>query len=136
MDKTSYTIRIQQWAEIINAANDSGLTRKEWCDQNNISLRIFYYWHKKVRDHIINQQTDQNLPVPVSSGLPLSAQGASPVFCEIKKTSVPDQCTDRSFPAESFIPEAMLKLGQYGLYINSNISEGTLSTILSVLRNA
>ena len=49
MDKQSLEIRTRQWYEIVLEANSSPLSKKEWCRQNSISLKSFYYWQRKLR---------------------------------------------------------------------------------------
>ena len=44
MDKQSLAIRTRQWYEIVLEANSSSLSKKEWCRQNSISPKSFYYW--------------------------------------------------------------------------------------------
>ena len=36
MDKITSNVRRQQWLDIIQACNASGLTKKAWCEQNGI----------------------------------------------------------------------------------------------------
>lgn len=43
MDKDTQRIRAERWREIILAAAGSGLTKKEWCHQNGVSLDSLYY---------------------------------------------------------------------------------------------
>ena len=43
MDKITSDIRRQQWLDIIQACNASGLTKKAWCKQNGINIKSFYY---------------------------------------------------------------------------------------------
>lgn len=49
MDQTAHQIRSQQWLQIITECNNSGLTKKEWRRQNNVSEKSFYYYQKKLR---------------------------------------------------------------------------------------
>jgi len=42
MDKITSDVRRQQWLEIIQACNTSGLTKKAWCEQNGINMKSFY----------------------------------------------------------------------------------------------
>ena len=37
MDKITSDVRRQQWLDIIQACNTSGLTKKAWCEQNSIN---------------------------------------------------------------------------------------------------
>lgn len=76
MDKYVMDIRIQQWAKIIQAANDSGLPRAQWLAENGITRDAFYYWQKKVRTYyaeqsgIINTGETALVEVPVVSTVP------------------------------------------------------------------
>ena len=49
MDQEVNIIRIENWKRLILEANNSGLSKTEWCRQNNISSKTFFYWQRKVR---------------------------------------------------------------------------------------
>jgi len=36
--------RLQEWSQIIQAGQNSGLSKREFCRQNGISERQYYYW--------------------------------------------------------------------------------------------
>ena len=42
-------MHIQEWAKLIEARQDSGLSIKEWCRQNNLPESRYYYYLKKLR---------------------------------------------------------------------------------------
>ena len=44
--------RMQNWAIVIQECRASGLTNKEFCRQHGISEKSYYYWLKKLRDHV------------------------------------------------------------------------------------
>ena len=44
--------RMQNWAIVIQECRASGLTNKEFCRQRGISEKSYYYWLKKLRDHV------------------------------------------------------------------------------------
>ena len=44
--------RAQTWAMLIQECNNSGLTKREFCQQRGISEKIFYYWLRKPRSHM------------------------------------------------------------------------------------
>lgn len=48
--------RIQEWAEIYQRCKESGLSNREFCRQNGIAEKIFYYWLKKLRERNLEQQ--------------------------------------------------------------------------------
>ena len=39
----------QQWAQIIRECQSSGLSNKEYCRQQGISEKTYYYWLRKLR---------------------------------------------------------------------------------------
>ena len=44
--------RAQTWAMLIQECNNSGLTKREFCQQRGISEKSFYYWLRKLRIHM------------------------------------------------------------------------------------
>lgn len=46
-------IRLWEWKTQIEAQQSSGLTVREWCSQNGISPKTYYYRLKRVREHCI-----------------------------------------------------------------------------------
>ena len=44
MDKGTKELRLAQWAGIIKEQKESGLTVKDWCNQNGITKDAYYYW--------------------------------------------------------------------------------------------
>ena len=42
-------LRLQNWAEVIRAKQESGLSNREYCAQNGIAEKTYYYWLRKVR---------------------------------------------------------------------------------------
>jgi hypothetical protein len=46
----------QKYFEGITNWQQSGLSQKAWCEQNNVSYGVFHYWYKRFR----NEQTGNN----------------------------------------------------------------------------
>ena len=42
--------RKQQWTQIIRECQSSGLSNKEYCRQQGISEKSYYYWLRKLRN--------------------------------------------------------------------------------------
>jgi len=40
--------RLKQWSKIIQACQTSGMTVIGWCRQNNVKIKSYYYWLRKV----------------------------------------------------------------------------------------
>lgn len=46
-------VRLAQWAEIVKSCNNSGLSIREYCRQNDISRNAYFYWLRKLREAAI-----------------------------------------------------------------------------------
>ena len=142
MEKEVLDARLHSWIPVIRQASQSGMSHKEWCIQNGIPIRKYYYWQKAVRQYILehpdldltgqNRRTSAALPQPVQQSEP-----AVPAFFEVnldadqKASEVPAQDS-----GSSFSPEIVMEYEGIRLLIGKTVSEGTLSTVLSVIRHA
>lgn len=54
------------WSDRINSFQESGLSRKEWCQQNEIPLSTFSYWNRKLQ-----------------TGSPVTESSSEPVFARL-----------------------------------------------------
>ncbi len=132
MDKRVTDLRLQHWTEIIHEANNSGLSKSEWCRQNNIRPRQFYYWQKALRERLLDQNfsDDPNDSHPSTSMIPVS----KPDFFEITPI---DEKREETFPVS---PEAgasiEMKYGNFSFRIDDNSSEAALEKIIRVLSHA
>ena len=44
-----------EWAEKIRCCRESGLTVSEWCRENNINVKTYYYHLQKIRKKLCEQ---------------------------------------------------------------------------------
>ena len=51
--------RAETWAMLIQECNNSGLTKREFCQQRGISEKSYYYWLRKLRSQIAASSTPQ-----------------------------------------------------------------------------
>ena len=51
--------RAQQWAMIIQECQESGLSKRQFCEQRGLSEKSFYYWQRKLRSKIIEVANPQ-----------------------------------------------------------------------------
>lgn len=64
--------RAQNWAMLIQECNNSGLTKREFCQQRGISEKSFYYWLRKLRSHMADSAGPQLVqldPVPMQQDM-------------------------------------------------------------------
>ena len=59
--------RAQTWAMLIQECNNSGLTKREFCQQRGISEKSFYYWLRKLRSQMAEAAGPQLVPLDTVS---------------------------------------------------------------------
>lgn len=62
--KVKKKVKLNQWAEMVQLRNESGLTVSKWCDQNGVNVKTYYYRLKQVRQALCNE-VEQHDIVPV-----------------------------------------------------------------------
>lgn len=48
----------EQWQRRLKSWHDSGLSQKQWCEQNNVRQPQFWYWKKKLEEIPVAQKKD------------------------------------------------------------------------------
>lgn len=83
-------INIQKWLEVIHRCRDSGLSNKQWCEENGISLKSYYYWLAKIRKLAIEDLPYRRYAGSVSTEVPETTVFASiPVISHCSSNPAP-----------------------------------------------
>ena len=80
MDQLTHNVRRSNWINIIRQCQDrpAGTTAKQWLVENDISEKSYYYWLRKIRREVCEQeglQEDTNpsalsfVEIPVKTAL-------------------------------------------------------------------
>ena len=48
---------IALWTQRITDCKNSGKHTPEWCRENGINVKTYYYWHNKIHKMVVQQQT-------------------------------------------------------------------------------
>ena len=137
MDQEVNIIRIENWKRLILEANNSGLSKTEWCRQNNISSKTFFYWQRKVRLMEAQKALSSSELPSVSTG---KKAAISPDFVDMthlyKETTAPTENVPSGNSQSGFAPQLMLLADQYRILIGEDVREQTLSTVLRAIKHA
>lgn len=121
MDNTTMNVRLEHWTQLIQSCLSSGLSKKEWCEQNQIPPKTFYYWQRRVRQNALTLQ-------------PVSADNTA--ITEIQIPSIPDgtgrQCQEQPY----FQPDVIIRDRTLTIEISNTASKQLLSNIGQVFRYA
>lgn len=58
--------RVKEWKAQIDDRISSGLTVKEWCRQNNVNPKTYYYRLRKVRDFFTDENEQKIVPLKLN----------------------------------------------------------------------
>ena len=56
-------VKCDEWQEQVNSQITSGLTVKEWCRQNNVNAKTYYYHLRRVREKLCEDHSQQIVPI-------------------------------------------------------------------------
>jgi len=62
MDAKTAEIRYQRWVQVIQDWSKSGLSKRDYCQQNEIDEKQFYYYQRQIRAIIAAQAKVPGLP--------------------------------------------------------------------------
>ena len=120
MDKLTHQMRLSQWTSVVKACSESGLSKNEWCRQNNINIKVYYYWQRRVREAVASVSERNALAV------------SEPAFIEVIPDSLlPDERISR--PTDSNLT---IEINGIKLFVNEATSDSLLRRVCGVLINA
>jgi hypothetical protein len=90
MNKISHEMNLQKWSQVVQDCRSSGQTTAKWCAENNINVKSYYYWQRKVCNAVCSELaiTDNNAGAPVFSEIMLPGKNASEVAITISLNNV------------------------------------------------
>ncbi len=64
--------KLDQWAVLCNEQAKSGLTVKQWCDQNGYTIHTYNYWKHRLKENYVESALHDIVPItpPVPTALP------------------------------------------------------------------
>ena len=117
---TVRNLRRQSWALMLQEQSASGLSVKDWCEQNNLSTKSFYYRRRQVQAMVFD-----------------SVEGSR--FTELVMPAQAEQKTDlkpNTSTAIAFTPQLMISNGDLIIGVSQDTPRQLLSDVLQVIRNA
>ena len=65
--------KLNLWIGRVSACKSSGMSTAEWCSENGLNVKTYYYWHRR-----INKLYQENCPGPQFYDVANSASCVSP----------------------------------------------------------
>ena len=116
-----HQIHLNEWATRFSDQKSSGLTVRQWCEQNNFTIHTYNYWKHVLKEELASQILPDIVPLAIPE----------PV-AQILQDSAPESClANRPIRAT-----AKLTINDISVVFNSDVSEEFLHTILKAVRYA
>ena len=88
--KVKKEVKVSKWAEMVRQRNESGLTVTDWCKENGINLKTYYYRLKRVRQAVCNEiERHDIIPVEQTASIETTAERIELSVGDVK-ISLPD----------------------------------------------
>ena len=81
-----HQIHLQEWTVRFADQKASGLTVRQWCEQNKLSFHTYNYWKHLLKEEVVDQSLPNIVPLslPVLSGSDSSSGTTAPAFPSIR----------------------------------------------------
>lgn len=85
MDLITNDVRLEHWVSVVQACNTSGISKRQWCRENNVNEKRFYYWQRRIRQLVYQESMGRDDIIespPVFAELPVAMAEQTPVVPE------------------------------------------------------
>lgn len=81
-----HQVHLQEWTVRFADQKASGLTVRQWCEQNNFSFHTYNYWKHLLKEEVVDQSLPDIVPLslPVLSGSDSSSGTTASAFPSIR----------------------------------------------------
>ena len=121
---------LAKWTALFHEQASSGLTVKNWCDQNNISIHKYNYWKRMVKEMYVDSVLPDIVPIsPVSLPSLLSAPPDSQLAGLRELRDSRDSCYSMEPKCVSIV------IDDIRIEIGSSASDEMISGIIKAVRH-
>ena len=104
---------LQIWTQTVGECKKSDMTVKDWCLENEVNEKRFYYWQRRVREEVlapaIASKNDSTTFVQIPNAVPMA-------------------------PA-AFQPDMVLNYGNLRMELKNSVSSELLAEVIQVIRH-
>ena len=120
-----HNLKLEQWSQRFREQAQSGLTVKDWCAQNNITIHTYNYWKHKLKLECLDTAFENHSQeiVPLSFSPASSPQTFSALSCNSLNSRFSH---DRIY----------VSVGDIALQVDSSVSDERLLRIMKAVRHA
>ena len=123
-----HQVHLQEWTVRFADQKSSGLTVRQWCEQNNLSFHTYNYWKHLLKEEVV----DQALPDIVLVSVPALSESVHAL--EITKPEIRSSRTNRAIHSNS--SNIKMQVNGISIEIDAAVSEEFLSKPIKAVCHA
>lgn len=124
ISKVKHQMLLSEWSVRIHDCQTSGLKVQEWCNQNGLNIKTYYYWLRKVREQSLACIPNK---IPVASEM-----NAATIVAEEKITF---KQLEVQVPVPRVQAAVIVHLPSATLEVTDGASKETVEAVLLALRS-
>lgn len=119
---------LQEWAVRFSEQKASGLTIRQWCEENDFSIHAYNYWKRLLKEEAVNQVLPDIVPVsvPVISSLDTSTEIVSPII----------RANRTNCAIQSNVSDVTMQINGVSISIDPSVSEAFLNKLIKAVCHA
>ena len=124
--------KLAKWTALIQDQHASGLTVKDWCSQNNLSIHAYNYWKHVLKESVVNSAIPDIVPITPTSFIPATTPGD---ISNTPSAPVTNGLRELRDSRDTFSSISVV-LGDIRIEIGANASDEMISSIIKAVRHA
>ena len=123
-----HQVHLQEWAVRFGEQKASGLTVRQWCEQNNLSFHTYNYWKHLLKEEVVDQALPDIVPLslPVLSDSDPSLESEAPEIRSIR--------ANRSLRSND--SKVQMQINGVSIEIDTSVSEEFLTKLIRAVCHA
>ena len=92
--------KLDQWAVLCKEQFESGLTVKQWCEQNGYTIHTYNYWKHRLKESYVDSILPDIVPITPQAPAPL------PELCDSRESA--DSCINNTSLSRFVVSPSLL----------------------------
>lgn len=123
--------KLNQWIGLFKEQADSGLTVRQWCEENNYSIHTYNYWKHILKEEYAASALPDIVPVfPLGPVLPTTASSG------LSKMTQTISCESRDLRDSSHAHTIRILIDDTEISLNPSTSDEMICRIIQAIRHA
>lgn len=103
-----HQLHLQEWTARFAEQKASGLTVRQWCDQNNYSIHTYNYWKHILKEQVADQLLPDIVPLSLPEALPSCSDNSVPVHTDLTNRTIRANCSTVKLTVNDIVIEVSI----------------------------